>query len=164
METGPEAEREPKTRRARFPNVPVFLLRLRVLLVQTLAAAGRLADARQEASIAFELQAATGMLVSAQEEGLDIAAWASGAAMASSAVPSPSTRKPAIGLLLSEREIEVVRRMVQGMSNRVIAQQLFISEATVKFHLRNVNQKLGARNRTEAAYICKTHGWFGDQS
>jgi DNA-binding CsgD family transcriptional regulator/tetratricopeptide (TPR) repeat protein len=52
---------------------------------------------------------------------------------------------------LSRREAEVHRLMASGMSNREIAQALFISEATVKVHVRRVLQKLGVRSRTEAA-------------
>lgn len=52
---------------------------------------------------------------------------------------------------LSRRETEVHKLVASGMSNREIAQALFISEATVKVHVRRVLQKLGVRSRTEAA-------------
>jgi LuxR family maltose regulon positive regulatory protein len=52
---------------------------------------------------------------------------------------------------LSRREAEVHELMASGLSNREIAQALFISEATVKVHVRRVLQKLGVRSRTEAA-------------
>jgi DNA-binding NarL/FixJ family response regulator len=61
---------------------------------------------------------------------------------------------PASGLhasRLSRREAEVHKLLASGMSNREIAQALFISEATVKVHVRRVLQKLGVRSRTEAA-------------
>ena len=51
---------------------------------------------------------------------------------------------------LSNREIEVLRLMAAGMSNREIAGKLFISTGTAKTHVHNVCGKLGARNRTEA--------------
>jgi len=51
---------------------------------------------------------------------------------------------------LTEREIELLHWMVEGLSNKGIAQKLFISENTVKYHIRNILQKLGAQNRTEA--------------
>jgi LuxR family maltose regulon positive regulatory protein len=52
---------------------------------------------------------------------------------------------------LSPREAEVYELLAQGMSNKEIAQNLFISEATVKVHVSRVLEKLGVRTRTEAA-------------
>jgi DNA-binding NarL/FixJ family response regulator len=51
---------------------------------------------------------------------------------------------------LTEREVEVLSWVAEGSSNKAIAQALSISENTVKYHLRNILQKLGAENRTEA--------------
>lgn len=53
-------------------------------------------------------------------------------------------------LSLTEREIELLQLVAEGMSNRAIAQTLSVSENTVKYHLRNILQKLDAQNRTEA--------------
>ena len=51
---------------------------------------------------------------------------------------------------LTEREIELLRLVAEGMSNKAIAQTLSISENTAKYHMRNILQKLGVQNRTEA--------------
>jgi LuxR family transcriptional regulator, maltose regulon positive regulatory protein len=51
---------------------------------------------------------------------------------------------------LSEREVEVLRLVAAGLSNRDIGQQLFISEKTVKTHLSNIMGKLSVVNRTQA--------------
>jgi LuxR family maltose regulon positive regulatory protein len=51
---------------------------------------------------------------------------------------------------LSERELEVLRLVAEGLSNREIAQQLFISLRTVKWHTSNIYGKLGVKNRTQA--------------
>jgi DNA-binding NarL/FixJ family response regulator len=59
---------------------------------------------------------------------------------------------------LSRREFEIVRAVARGLSNRAIAHELWISEQTVKFHLRNVYRKLGVSNRTEAARWAHDHG------
>ena len=49
---------------------------------------------------------------------------------------------------LSERELEVLRLLTEGKSNREIGDQLFIAVGTVKKHLSNICGKLGVRNRT----------------
>jgi LuxR family maltose regulon positive regulatory protein len=59
---------------------------------------------------------------------------------------------------LSERELEVLRLMSAGLSNREIADRLVISTGTAKTHVHNVCGKLGVRNRTEAAARAKELG------
>jgi DNA-binding NarL/FixJ family response regulator len=52
---------------------------------------------------------------------------------------------------LTDRELEVLRHLAAGKSNREIAQAVFLSEGTVKNHVTNILAKLGARDRTQAA-------------
>ena len=52
---------------------------------------------------------------------------------------------------LTDREVELLRLMVEGRSNKDIAQSLTLSENTVKYHIKNILQKLDVHNRTEAA-------------
>jgi DNA-binding NarL/FixJ family response regulator len=54
---------------------------------------------------------------------------------------------------LSERELEVLRCMARGAANKEIANELVISESTVKTHVTNIFQKLGASDRTQAVTI-----------
>jgi DNA-binding NarL/FixJ family response regulator len=55
------------------------------------------------------------------------------------------------GPALTAREIEVLKRIVAGRSNKEIAQDLIISEATVKTHINSILSKLGVTDRTQAA-------------
>ncbi len=59
---------------------------------------------------------------------------------------------------LSERELEVLRLVTAGMSNREIAEKLIISTGTAKSHIHNLCGKMGVRNRTEAAMRAKELG------
>mgnify|MGYP004702109307 CR=1 FL=1 len=54
-------------------------------------------------------------------------------------------------LTLTTRELEIARGIAQGMSNREIANDLFVSEGTVKNHLTNILEKLSLRDRTQLA-------------
>src|SRR5262249_39432328 len=58
---------------------------------------------------------------------------------------------------LTEREVEVLR-YVAGNRNRDIGERLFISEETVKVHLKHIMRKLGASDRTEAVAIAVRRG------
>jgi DNA-binding NarL/FixJ family response regulator len=59
---------------------------------------------------------------------------------------------------LTERELEVLKLMGQGRTNREIAESLVITERTVKFHVSAILGKLGAGNRTEAVSIAAQRG------
>jgi DNA-binding NarL/FixJ family response regulator len=59
---------------------------------------------------------------------------------------------------LSERELEVLRLLADGRSNREIAAKVFLAEGTVKNHVTNVLGKLGARDRTQAALRARDLG------
>ena len=55
--------------------------------------------------------------------------------------------------VLTEREIEVLKQVADGNRNREIAERLFISEETVKVHIKHIMEKLGASDRTQAVSI-----------
>ncbi len=59
----------------------------------------------------------------------------------------------ALNTNLSERELEVLQKIAEGLSNQEVADQLFISLHTVKTHARKINIKLAAKNRTQA--LCR---------
>jgi two-component system, NarL family, response regulator DevR len=68
------------------------------------------------------------------------------------------TGAPADGHGLTEREREVTWLVAQGLSNRVIGEQLFISQSTVKFHLNNIMVKLGVSRRAGLVYVAGKQG------
>ena len=62
--------------------------------------------------------------------------------------------------ILSKRELEILLQATRGMSNRIIASRLHLSEATVKRHLANINQRMGVGSRGEAARVALEKEWF----
>jgi DNA-binding NarL/FixJ family response regulator len=64
---------------------------------------------------------------------------------------APRSRPQPLVVPLSDRELDVLRLLADGRSNREIAGELFLAEGTVKNHVTNVLAKLGARDRTQAA-------------
>jgi DNA-binding NarL/FixJ family response regulator len=62
---------------------------------------------------------------------------------------------------LSAREIEILKFVAVGDSNKLIAGRLAISEDTVKWHMKNIMLKLGARDRTHAVLIATQRGFLG---
>ncbi|MGD8403617.1 MAG: response regulator transcription factor [Anaerolineales bacterium] len=62
-----------------------------------------------------------------------------------------ATRQAAETEALTERELDVLRLMVEGMSNAEIAERLVVSLSTVKYHISNILMKLGVENRVAAA-------------
>ena len=59
---------------------------------------------------------------------------------------------------LTKREVAILKAVARGLSNQAIGRELWVSEQTVKFHLRNVFRKLGVGSRTEAARYAFEHG------
>ena len=59
---------------------------------------------------------------------------------------------------ITKRELEILALMAQGMSNREIAERLFVSENTVKTHSSRLFDKLSAKRRTQAVQIGKEMG------
>lgn len=64
----------------------------------------------------------------------------------------------ATGMELSARELEVLRHLAEGKRNREIAQDLYLSEKTVKAHVSSILRKLNAEDRTEAVTIALRRG------
>jgi len=64
-----------------------------------------------------------------------------------------------VALLLTPREIEIVKQVAAGLRNIEIAKRLFISEGTVKMHLHNIYQKLGVDSRTKLTRYAQEKGF-----
>lgn len=65
---------------------------------------------------------------------------------------------------LTHREIEIARLIVRGMSNKEISVQLNISEATVKTHIKNIMEKLDAKNRAEIVFALLREGMLHEEN
>jgi two-component system, NarL family, response regulator LiaR len=65
--------------------------------------------------------------------------------------------------VLTEREMDVLRLIAQGMSNQQIGEALFIGIKTVKTHVSNVLAKLQVEDRTQAAILAIKNGWVDEQ-
>ena len=73
--------------------------------------------------------------------------------------PAPSAPPPAEAL--TRKEIRVLQLLAEGYSNSAMADKLFVSDSTVRTHLRNINLKLGARSRTQAVAIARRQRLIG---
>ncbi|WP_036478355.1 LuxR C-terminal-related transcriptional regulator [Myxosarcina sp. GI1] len=73
----------------------------------------------------------------------------------------PYTYKSKTESSLSHREREIVQLLAEGLRDREIAQKLFISDRTVKFHVNNAVNKLQARTRIQAIYKAYSKGFLG---
>ncbi|MCJ7530549.1 MAG: response regulator transcription factor [Anaerolineales bacterium] len=73
---------------------------------------------------------------------------------------APSARPVEAALVdpLSERELQVLRLLIQGLTNRQISARLYLAEGTVKNYVSNILQKLGVQDRTQAALLARELG------
>lgn len=73
----------------------------------------------------------------------------------------PEEREEKVSTTLTDRELEVLQLIVNGHSNAEIAEKLFITIGTVKTHVRNILNKLGTEDRTQAAVRAIRSGLVG---
>jgi LuxR family maltose regulon positive regulatory protein len=72
--------------------------------------------------------------------------------------PTPSYSSKALPEPLTRKELRVLQLLAEGYSNAAMAENLFVSDSTVRTHLRNINGKLCARSRTQAVSIARKLG------
>jgi LuxR family transcriptional regulator, maltose regulon positive regulatory protein len=63
-----------------------------------------------------------------------------------------------LGEQLTRREVSILKRLESGLSNKEIAEAIFVSEGTLKWHLHNVYSKLNVKNRSGAMVRARTLG------
>lgn len=87
-----------------------------------------------------------------------------GAAIDESASATPGSARDRIGRAprpdLSDLELDILRLIVEGLTNRDIAEQVHRSENTIKFHVRRILERTGVSNRTELARRATREGWL----
>jgi two-component system nitrate/nitrite response regulator NarL len=79
----------------------------------------------------------------------------SGLNMTSALTPTNDTATSAHNL--TSREVEILKRLMEGESNKVIARKLDIAEATIKVHIKSILRKVQVKNRTQAALWATAH-------
>jgi two-component system nitrate/nitrite response regulator NarL len=132
--------------RARFPNVKVVMYSMGANL-------DRIQAAFKRGACGYIIKTVdTRDLASAIRQSVQ------GTAYHALGLPAINDESAAKAAGLTDRELEIMRAVVRGLSNRAVARELWVTEQTVKFHLTNIYRKLGITNRTEAARWANAHG------
>lgn len=143
----------PATARAILAELP----KTRIIALSTFFNAELVQDAMKSGAISYLVKG-----ISVEELTYAIRAAHAGRTMltaeAVAALVAPGASSSQGNYDLSERELEVLALIVEGMANAQIAEIMVVSVATVKYHVRNILSKLGVHNRTEAATLALEKG------
>jgi LuxR family maltose regulon positive regulatory protein len=103
-----------------------------------------------------------GSSLDSDERGVSAAAggWATTTLAAQRSGP-PDDPAMAPAEALTRKEVRVLQLLAEGYSNSAMAEKLFVSDSTVRTHLRSINLKLGARSRTQAVALARRAGVIG---
>ena len=165
------AERSGHARRA---------LKLRILLAEAMFVSGDHNSARRNMKLAIEFAEQEGFARTFVEEGPSLIPLFNDMGVSHSPLKKTQDGTPAntttsstaltpqqvIAAMqeedrLTNKEMKVLSVLAMGLSNKAMAEKLFVSESTVRTHLRNINLKLHAKNRTEAVSIAREMGLIG---
>jgi DNA-binding NarL/FixJ family response regulator len=120
-------------------------------------------EARSRARLAAALRSAGNLAgaieVARQAEG--VAAQLRAAPLLAELRPLTGTRTVGGAEVLTPREVEVLRLVAEGHSNRVIGERLVVSGKTASVHVSNILAKLGAHSRMEAVTVARRRGLLG---
>jgi len=139
---------------------------LRILLALALQFSGDVAQALRAMRSALAFAEAGGLMRSFADEGPAALRLLAELRLTTEPHPHAAVAPQAelarpVSEALTGKEIKIVRLVAEGQANKVIAQRLCISEATVKTHLRSISSKLGATNRTHAVRLARQLGLLG---
>lgn len=81
-----------------------------------------------------------------------------GSAVEEESAPAVQVQPSPIAEALTPKEVRLLQLLAEGYSNRALTEKLFISDSTVRTHLRNINIKLGANSRTQAVAVARRMG------
>jgi two-component system, NarL family, response regulator LiaR len=136
--------------RQQFPQVKVIVL-------TSFKEGDRIKNALEAGAIGYLLKD-----VSADELAQAIRSALAGRATlspeAAQALVETANQSPSLGLDLTERELEVLALMVEGLNNTQIAGKLTVSSSTIKSHVSNILSKFGVASRTEAVTLALRSG------
>jgi DNA-binding NarL/FixJ family response regulator len=124
---------------------------MRVILVGPDRARARV---RAETNGSLTIVAEAPTLAAARAAVTDADAWL----VAVDDVRNDDANDPAIVEPLTEREVDVLELLAEGLSNKGIAARLGISDQTIKFHVSSIAGKLGTHNRTETVRLALRRG------
>ncbi len=79
-------------------------------------------------------------------------------ALAAEMTPSAPREVPWQVEPLTQKEMRVLKLLAEGYSNSAMSEKLFVSDSTVRTHLRNINMELSAQNRTQAVSLARRYG------
>jgi DNA-binding NarL/FixJ family response regulator len=126
---------------------------VKVVLISASSDAAEIRDALDRGACAYIAKTVNPVdLASVLRQASDGTVWTAPAS------PGEPRREMPEAANLTQREITILKAIAEGLSNKAISQEYWVTEQTVKFHLTNIYRKLGVPNRTAAARYAHQNG------